>query len=113
MTSFPKQRERGPTATIELLDHHHAKAFSRAISNVLRLDVTEFTLAQLMDGLPVAEVATASRYGRSRIHREHPIREHTTLCSGVREKTKEWIEKFDSASDVQLEVLVTIFLPLL
>lgn len=104
-TSFPKARSPGPTSAVgEVLDGDHWSAFNRAVSNVLATEVAEFVLAQLIDGLPVGDVA---RKSVGWLSRDHPIREHTTLCDGVLERTKAWIAKF-SPSVLKMEDRVNI-----
>lgn len=64
-----------------VLDKKYHQEFTTALRNVLSTDIAEFTLSQILDGLPVAEVAqenlgTCTWEG-------HPVFEHKELCDGV------------------------------
>jgi hypothetical protein len=77
----------------ENLDTPHLEAFSLAISNIFHTDLALTTYAQLIDGLPVSEVAW-DQYS-SKLHRRHPINDHIALCPGTLEKAKEFRAEFD------------------
>jgi hypothetical protein len=90
MTSFPKPREQGPKAPIgDILDVQHRDAAIRAITNILSTSPAEITMAQLIDGLPLRDIA---REGHTPpIHRVHPLQEHSELCEGVLDRTRAWL----------------------
>lgn len=103
-TSFPAARKLGPTSpSHEVLDAHHLHVFTRAVSQVLSTEIAKFTLAQLIDGLPVKNVTEQSvRW----LDRDHPIAAHETLCDKVFEKTEIWLSEF-SPSDLRVESWVS------
>ncbi|KAI8292453.1 hypothetical protein K4K60_006014 [Colletotrichum sp. SAR11_57] len=79
---------------VGLGDGDHRDTFTRALWNVLGTEVAEITFAQIVDGLPLAEVAQDS--GNGSLLNEHPIHDlHQQLCPGVIEKTHEFRDKFD------------------
>ncbi|KAI8228095.1 Aryl-alcohol dehydrogenase [Colletotrichum sp. SAR 10_86] len=79
---------------VGLGDGDHRDAFTRALWNVLATEIAEITFAQIIDGLPLTEVAQDS--GNGSLPNGHPIHEvHQKLCSGVIEKTHEFRDKFD------------------
>ncbi|KAJ0337733.1 hypothetical protein COL922a_006430 [Colletotrichum nupharicola] len=79
---------------VGLGDADHRDTFTRALWNVLGTEVAEITFAQIVDGLPLAEVAQDS--GNGSLPNEHPIHDlHRQLCPGVIEKTHEFRDKFD------------------
>lgn len=90
MTSFPKPREQGTKASIEdILDAQHCSAAVLAIANVISTSRAEITMAQLIDGLPLCDIA---REGRAPpVHKDHPLCEHLELCEGVLDKTRTWL----------------------
>lgn len=65
----------------------HQDALTRAINNILNTDIAETTLAQIVDGLPLADVAQDSKSPHP--PKGHPVYAHTELCAGVIEKTHE------------------------
>lgn len=72
----------------------HYTIFRRAVSNVLSTDLALFTFAQIVDGLPIADVAWDRRVPG--IHGDdHPIEEHPVLCPGVEERTREIRQQLD------------------
>ncbi|KAG8158482.1 hypothetical protein KVR01_011604 [Diaporthe batatas] len=101
MTSFPKPRAPGPRSAVgDSLDIEHRNAVLRATSNVLSTSHCILTMAQLMDGLPLCDIARCSR--GARIGVGHPLNNHTELCDGVMERTEAWIAGLDLSS-LQLE----------
>lgn len=90
MSLFPKPRKQGPKALIEdVLDVQHRSAAVLAITNLLSTSRAEVIMAQLIDGLPLCDIAIEG-YGPP-IHRDHPLREHLELCEGVLDKTRAWL----------------------
>lgn len=75
-----------PTVSAVHLDTGHRDAFSRAIRAILATDLAETTMAQLVDGLPKADVAWEAR--GNLLTKAHPLADHEQLCSGVLEKTQ-------------------------
>ncbi|POS70965.1 hypothetical protein DHEL01_v210642 [Diaporthe helianthi] len=86
----------------EILDQAHETRFCGAIINILHSKPAEFTFAQLVDGLPLAKVASTSLALRC----GDPVREHKTLCPGAMDKVRAFRDSFDPASlDLPVEVL--------
>jgi hypothetical protein len=75
----------------------HYKLFSRAVHNVLSTDLALFTFAQIVDGLPTAEVAADRRFPDISYADDdhHPIEEHLELCPGTMERTREIHQQFE------------------
>jgi hypothetical protein len=71
----------------------HYKVFSRAITNVLSTELALFTFAQIIDGLPTADVAWDRRY--SHLVGAHPIEEHEDICPGVLDRARRFRQDFD------------------
>jgi hypothetical protein len=66
------------------------------VSRVLHTDIAEVTYAQIVDGIPLSEVA---RDARRRPPPQHPIHHaHKELCPGVRERTQEFRDGFSLKS---------------
>lgn len=81
-------------SSIDCIDDGHRNAFRRAISRVLSTEIAEVTYAQIVDGLPLADVADDSVDGGP--PRGHPLRQmHRNLCPGVLDKTKEFLARFN------------------
>lgn len=75
---------------------HHRRVLDKAISNVLSTELAIFTYAQIIDGLPIADVAWDRRLPG--IMGEHIIDEHETLCPGALEKAQEYYENWQPSS---------------
>ncbi|KAM0321320.1 hypothetical protein ACHAPQ_009488 [Fusarium lateritium] len=71
---------------------HHRRALDKAIRNILSTELAMFTHVQIIDGLPIADVAWDRRLPG--IMGEHIIDEHETLCPGALEKTQEYYENW-------------------
>jgi len=90
-----------PPKTIEkvaaelALDEPHLRVFSQALSNILNTEIAETTFAQIVDGLPLADVAFSIR-GR-RDTKYDPVFKHTQLCPGAVERARAFREEFDPA----------------
>lgn len=66
---------------VHALNDHHRHLLIRAISRVLVTDIAETTFAQILDGLPTAEVGDDCSDGE--LPDGHPLREkHRQLCPG-------------------------------
>lgn len=77
----------------QVLDHLHQQRFRRAVLNVLSAPIAEQTLAQIVDGLPLKDVAFDKRFHRHYV--EEPVFYHTELCPGILEKTINFRETFE------------------
>ncbi len=74
---------------IEFLHHPHRESLIRAIANVLASPIAIESLAQIVDGLPLASV-TLDRYQSGSICSGHPLlEEHQELCPGVAEEARQ------------------------
>ncbi|KAK7752550.1 hypothetical protein SLS62_005518 [Diatrype stigma] len=82
------------TLSIENLDHEHRNAFSNAVHRVLSTDIAVETYAQIIDGVPLCEVAW-DRY-EHRLHQQHPINSHVELCPGALETAKSMRDEMDT-----------------
>jgi hypothetical protein len=71
----------------EGLDAEHHAALIRAISNVLSTELALFTFAQIIDGLPTADVGWDRR--SPGLAGEHPLDSHEQLCPGAMDKARE------------------------
>ncbi|KAK4182116.1 hypothetical protein QBC35DRAFT_396605 [Podospora australis] len=71
----------------------HYEIFSRALKKVLSTDLALETYAQIIDGLPTADIAYDRR--SPGLFGDHPIEEHEELCPGAVERAKEFRESFD------------------
>lgn len=77
----------------EVLDANHQTVFVTAMSNLLSTEIAEQTFAQIIDGLPLKDVAFGMR-----IHeytRYHPVFFHVELCPGVLERARKLRDAFD------------------
>lgn len=81
----------------------HLEAFTRAMRNVLSTELTEITLAQIVDGLPLRDAAL----DLFDLPYNHPIYEqHEGLCRGVLEETRE-IQRRLNLGELRIESTVT------
>lgn len=79
---------------IHTLDQAHQDTVRSAIARILDTDLAEITYAQIIDGLPLGEVAFESRGGMP--HSDHPINHcHDRLCDGIMNRTRELHRTFD------------------
>ncbi|KAK3899210.1 hypothetical protein C8A05DRAFT_46661 [Staphylotrichum tortipilum] len=69
------------------------RTFRRAISNVLSTELALSTFAQIVDGLPTADIAFDRRFHG--LDNDHPVDEHEELCPGVMEWTREIRDQFN------------------
>ncbi|KAH8198067.1 hypothetical protein TruAng_007739 [Truncatella angustata] len=74
------------------LGPEHYDALSKAIHQVLATDLAFETYAQIIDGLPLCDVAW-NRY-QHRLCQEHPINSHKSLCPGSIEKASSFQDAF-------------------
>lgn len=75
---------------------YHRKVLDKAIKNVLSTELAIFTYAQIIDGLPIADVAWDRRLPG--IMGEHIIDDHEILCPRVLEKAQEYHENWQPSS---------------
>ncbi|KAK0752992.1 hypothetical protein B0T18DRAFT_314652 [Schizothecium vesticola] len=81
---------------IDRLDDAHRDVLIRAINNVLATDEAILTYAQIIDGLPIADVAGDRRV--TGIYGDHPIDDHEELCPGALDKAREVSPQWDPAT---------------
>lgn len=79
-----------------ITSERHRQILDRAIRNVLSTELAQFTYAQIIDGLPIADVAWDRRLPG--IMGEHIIDDHETLCPGALEKAQEYYQEWDPSS---------------
>lgn len=75
------------------LDTNHRDAFYGAIQAVLASNLAEITMAQLVDGLPQADIAWRAR--GNHLTTAHPLAGHEQFCEGALEKTRSLRDDFD------------------
>lgn len=104
MSPFPQIHTNTKKNAIGDLDGEHLKILLRAINRVLSTEIAEVSYTQIVDGLPLADVAreTISPY----IPINHPIYGHKKLCPQVWEKVRQFRESFDPAT-LQIEAPVS------
>lgn len=88
---------------LDRLDGYHYDSLSVALHNVLNTDIALTTFAQIIDGLPTADVVW-DRYSAT-YEPSHPIINHKTLCEGAFEKTTTSRAQF-SMADVMVDLEV-------
>ncbi|KAK4222242.1 hypothetical protein QBC38DRAFT_88015 [Podospora fimiseda] len=69
------------------LDQDHRDALIRAINNILSIEIALTTFAQIIDGLPTANVGLDQRL--THLWDDHPVEFHEELCTGALDKAKE------------------------
>lgn len=89
-----------------ILDAAHQDSFRRAVLNILSTDIAKTTFAQLVDGLPLSDVAFANSGHRNTIY--DPVYRHKVLCPGIREKTESFRKSFEPVA-MELDVEVCTF----
>ncbi|KAK4215375.1 hypothetical protein QBC37DRAFT_281739 [Rhypophila decipiens] len=78
---------------INKLDTVHRDVLIRAINNVLATEHAIFTYAQIIDGLPIADVAWDRR--NPGLWGDHPLEDHEELCPGALDKAREVCPKWE------------------
>ncbi len=74
------------------LDEDHRNLLVRAILRILETEIAETTYAQIIDGLPIADVVDDTRYPP---HGPHPVYDaHPKLCPGMLDKAREFRAEF-------------------
>ncbi|KAK4464058.1 hypothetical protein QBC42DRAFT_172210 [Cladorrhinum samala] len=82
--------------SIDKLDAAHRDVLIRAINNVLATENAIFTYAQIIDGLPIADVAWDQRI--QCLFGDHPLDGgHEELCLGALDKAREVCPQWDPA----------------
>lgn len=79
-----------------ITSEHHRQTLDRAIRNVLSTELAQFTYAQIVDGLPIADVAWDRRLPG--IMGEHIIDDHETLCPGALEQAQVYYKEWDPST---------------
>lgn len=74
----------------------HKTVFVRALNNVLSTELTVITFAQIVDGLPIAEVAFDRVDEAVWPDDGHPVEEHEELCPGALDKARELRKAWES-----------------
>lgn len=92
----------------EKLKEEHRAILVRAVNNVLATELALFTYAQIIDGLPVADVAWDRR--APGLPGDHPLDSHEELCPGAMDKARELCPKWD-ASMLAFDPEVRVTLP--
>lgn len=77
----------------EVLDADHQAIFATAMSNLLSTEIAEQTFAQILDGLPLRDVAFGMRVFE--YNRSDPVFSHVELCPGVLDRTRMLRDDFD------------------
>lgn len=81
-------------ASVESLEPNHKAHLVNAVMNVLSTDIAKETLAQIVDGAPIASVEQ-DRYGGSELPSLHPLYErHQNLCPGAMDRLLELSAQF-------------------
>lgn len=78
---------------IDNLDTAHRDIFIQAVNNVLATDLAIFTYAQIIDGLPTADVGWDRNI--QDLLGAHPLDSHEDLCPGAMDKARELCQKWD------------------
>lgn len=85
-----------------VLDDAHQRAFSRAVRNITSTHLAIETFAQIVDGLPLRNVALANGEVTDS---GDPVLNHVDLYPGAWEKTKDFLAELNPAG---LEISVTV-----
>lgn len=80
--------------SLENIESNRYNIFRSAFNRILNSETARQTYAQIIDGLPIADVAW-DRRSPGIFGYEHPIEEHNELCPGAAEKTSAFIQEFD------------------
>ena len=83
---------------IDILDETHSGTFRRALANVLMTDLAFETYAQIIDGLPLKDVAWDRNPRARRICLQHPINTHVELCRAAFDRAVRFRNEFDADS---------------
>jgi hypothetical protein len=69
-------------------DGEHYLQFARALRNTLLTSIAELTFGQILDGLPVTDVACENQ--GTQLREGHPVLEHKELCPGVLDRLRDF-----------------------
>lgn len=90
----------------DVLDTNHQSIFAIAMSNLVSTEIAEQTFAQIIDGLPLKDVAFRLRNPEYTIR--DPVFAHVELCPGVLEKTRMFRDGFNpKAMELRTDVRIT------
>ncbi|KAH6885399.1 hypothetical protein B0T10DRAFT_577079 [Thelonectria olida] len=83
------------SASLELPDEEHRQLLEQAVKNILYIDVTEFTYAQILDGLPT-EKSVRDSFSWPK---DHPAltASHEELCPGFIDKARKFRAELHSS----------------
>jgi hypothetical protein len=76
------------------LDAEHLEPLKQAMHNLLSTPIAEETYAQIVDGMPIANVYAEDHW----FYEGLPVMQHKELCLGVLEKTRSFRSQFDILS---------------
>ncbi|KAK4171749.1 hypothetical protein QBC36DRAFT_390914 [Triangularia setosa] len=71
----------------------HYSLFIRAMNNILSTELAQFTYAQIIDGLPIEDVAWDRRIPA--VYGNHPIEHHPDLCPGALDCARKQKDEID------------------
>lgn len=103
-TTVPPPEHLDSCCVSDVLDTNHQSIFATTMANLLSTEVAEQTFAQIIDGLPLRNVAFSLR------DTEYTTRDavfaHVELCPGVLEKTRTFRDGFNpKAMKLKTDVL--------
>ncbi|KAF4342643.1 hypothetical protein FBEOM_3416 [Fusarium beomiforme] len=80
---------------IDVLDDSHQDAVAHGVKRILDTHISEITYAQIIDGLPLSDVADDSSDGG--LPSGHPIyKVHNDLCPSILDRTREFRHNFNA-----------------
>ncbi len=83
-------------ASVSGLERSRHELLLRAVANVLAAPVAKLTYAQIIDGLPLADVARDCAIVNGVLSHDHPlVKEHKELCAGVAAEAEELCSAID------------------
>ena len=92
---MPNTSQDSLATTLRTLPDAHLEAVNHALDKVLSTEVAEITYAQILDGLPLADVER-DHWAWSSICPSNPLQEkHQVLCPGVLEHLRYLRQEFD------------------
>lgn len=104
MAQEPSQAAQPPKLPLSALDQLHFLPLARAIANVFAIKAAEDTVAQLINGLPLAQTFWEAR-GSPPLDAHHPVYEHIALCAGSAEQMRDFRADFN-VSTLELDAKV-------
>lgn len=95
------------TTVAQALDVPHQISFKQGIANILATELAELTFAQLINGLPLWDVAIDQ--SKNTHTAEEPVYKHKELCYGAMDKMRLLREKFDILTmEIRTEVNLAV-----